>query len=314
MSSGSSRVVYVALAGNLAIALTKFVACAVTGSSAMLTEAVHSLVDTADQLFLLVGLKRAARPADAVHPFGHGMEAYFWSFVVALMIFALGGAVSIYSGAHRLLSPEPIARPWVNYLVLAVSAAFEGASFTVSWREFRRVTAPRRVRLFAFLRLSKDPSLFSTLLEDGAALIGLAIAAAGVAASAVLGWTWADGAASILIGLLLAAVALFLANEVRSLIVGEAASPVVVAEVRRILETDPHVRLLEEVLTLQLGPQIILVTVTADFKDALTVGEVQEVIRDLSDRVQASDERIGRIFMRPAERSDRAAQAPSPGP
>lgn len=304
MADGSTRVVYVALAGNLAIAVTKLGAFAITRSSAMLTEAVHSLVDTADQVFLLVGLKRAARPPDAAHPFGHGLEAYFWSFVVTLMIFTLGGAVSIWNGAHRMLSPEPLAHPWVNYLVLAASALFESVSFTVSWREFRRFVHDDSIKVWQFLRLSKDPALFSTLLEDGAALVGLGLAAIGVTATAYLGCAWADGAASVAIGLLLTGVAMFLANEVRSLIVGEAAAPRVVAEVRRILQTDPHVRALEEVLTLQLGPQVILVAVTADFHDTLTIGEVWEAIRDLSDRIQASDARIGRIFLRPAERTD----------
>jgi cation diffusion facilitator family transporter len=305
MPDGSTRVVYVALAGNLAIAATKLGAFALTRSSAMLTEAVHSLVDTLDQVFLLVGIRRAARPPDEAHPFGHGLEAYFWSFVVALMIFTVGGAASVYAGVRRIMAPETLVHPWVNYIVLAASAGFEGVSFAVSWREYKRFVHDRRVRVWSFLRLSKDPALFSTLLEDGAALLGLAIAALGVTGSAYLGLAWADGAASVAIGLLLTAVALFLANEVRSLIAGEAAAPRVLAEVRRILEADPHVARLEEVLTLQLGPNAILVAVTLDFHDALTAGEVSSATAGLSDAIQASDQRIGRIFLRPANRRDR---------
>ncbi|HZZ35017.1 MAG TPA: cation diffusion facilitator family transporter [Caulobacteraceae bacterium] len=305
MPDGSTRVVYVALAGNLAIAATKLGAFALTRSSAMLTEAVHSLVDTLDQVFLLVGIRRAARPPDEAHPFGHGLEAYFWSFVVALMIFTVGGAASVYAGVRRIMAPEMLVHPWVNYIVLAASAGFEGVSFAVSWREYKRFVHDRSVRVWSFLRLSKDPALFSTLLEDGAALLGLAIAALGVTGSAYLGLAWADGAASVAIGLLLTAVALFLANEVRSLIAGEAAAPRVLAEVRRILEADPHVARLEEVLTLQLGPNAILVAVTLDFHDALTAGEVLSATAGLSDAIQASDQRIGRIFLRPANRRDR---------
>jgi cation diffusion facilitator family transporter len=299
VAEGSKRVVLVALAGNLAIALIKLAAFVFTRSSAMLTEAVHSLVDILDQLFLLVGIARAERPADANHPFGHGLEAYFWSFAVALLIFALGGAASVYQGVHRILAPEAMERPWINYLVLALSAAFEATSFAVSYRQFRRTVHGRRIRLWQFLRLSKDPSLFATLLEDAAALVGLAIAALGVTGAAVFHIAWADGAASVAIGVLLGAVALFLANEVRSLMAGEAAVPRVVAEVRRILEADPSVEMVEEVLSLHLGPDSILVGVTLEFSDGLTGDEIQAAAQDLSDRVQASDARIGRIFLRP---------------
>jgi len=302
VAEGSKRVVLVALGGNLAIAAIKLVAFALTRSSAMLTEAVHSGVDSLDQIFLLVGIRRAAKAADAEHPFGHGLEAYFWSFAVALLIFALGGAASVWQGVTRILAPEAITRPWISYLVLALSAGFEATSFAVSYREFRRTVHGRRIKLWRFLRLSKDPSLFATLLEDAAALMGLAIAAAGVTGAAVFHVKWADGAASVAIGLLLGAVALFLANEVRSLMAGEAAVPRVVAEVRRILEADPAVEVVEEVLSLHLGPESILVGVTLEFSDGLTGDEIQEAAQDLSDRVQASDERIGRIFLRPMKR------------
>ncbi len=299
MAEGSKRVVYVALAGNIAIAAIKLVAFLFTRSSAMLTEAVHSLVDSLDQVFLLVGMKRAARPANPEHPFGYGLETYFWSFAVALLIFALGGAASIVQGVQRVLHPEALSRPWINYLVLAVSAVFETISFVVGYREYRRMVHGRRVNLWRFLRASKDPSLIATLLEDGAALIGLGIAAVGVAATAELHLAWADGAASIAIGLLLAMVAMFLSNEVRSLMAGEAATPFVVAEVRAILDRDPDVAVVEEVLTLHLGPDSILVGVTLEWREGLSGDELQSRAQTLSDAVQASDPRIGRIFLRP---------------
>ncbi len=171
---GTVGVVLAALAGNLAVAAVKFAAFAFTRSTAMLTEAIHSCVDTSDQILLLIGQTRAARPADERHPFGHGMETYFWSFVVALMIFFVGGAASIWQGLQRIAHPAALERPWINYLVLALSAVFEGASFFVAYREFRRTVGRRKIRLLPFLAASKDPGLYSSLMEDGAALAGLA--------------------------------------------------------------------------------------------------------------------------------------------
>ncbi|MDB5469726.1 MAG: cation transporter [Caulobacter sp.] len=301
MASDSRGAIYAAAAGNLAIAVSKAVAFGFTGSSAMLTEAVHSLVDTGNQGLLLLGLRRASRPPDAGHPFGHGMELYFWSFVVALMIFALGGAFSIYEGFLKVREPEPLRQAWINFLVLGLAILFEGGSFLVAWREHRRRTPSGR--FFANVRASKDPSLFAVLLEDGAALTGLVFALLGVT-GASLGLVWADGAASIAIGLLLTAVAVFMANETRSLLTGEAASGAVVAEVRRILETDPAVVEVVEILSLHLGPQEVLVGVTIDFRDDLPGGEIEEVAHRLSRDIQASQPEITRLFLRPGRLSE----------
>jgi cation diffusion facilitator family transporter len=254
----STRVVLAALAGNLAVALIKFSAFAMTRSTAMLTEAVHSLVDTADQLLLLVGQARGSRPPDESHPFGNGMEAYFWSFVVALMIFALGGTWSIWEGFTKVLAPQPISRPWVSLVVLGLSAIAEGTTFRIGYRAYRRIAEGRLVRgreigLWGFLRISKDPSLYTTLLEDGAALTGLSLAALGVIGASWLHQPWADGAASVAIGLLLIAVATFMANETRSLIAGEAAAFPVVEEIRTALGGDPRITDIVQVATLQLG-------------------------------------------------------------
>jgi cation diffusion facilitator family transporter len=301
MAGDSKLAIYAAAAGNMAIAVSKFVAFLLTGSSAMLTEAVHSLVDTGNQGLLLLGLRRAARPPDPGHPFGHGMELYFWSFVVALLIFALGGAFSIYEGFLRVFRPEPMESPWINFLVLGLAIGFEGGSFLVALREHRRRHGGRG-RLLSSIKASKDPSLFAVLLEDAGALIGLLMALAGVAASSLLGLNWADGVASIGIGVLLVLIATFMANETRSLLTGEAASPEIVQNVRRILEADPRVVQVIEVLSLHLGPEEILVGVTIDFDDDLPGGGVEDAASELSARIQEAQPAITRLFLRPGEK------------
>ncbi len=251
-------------------------------------------------MLLLIGQKRGARPPDASHPLGYGMETYFWSFIVALMVFLLGGSVSIYEGVAKLSHPAVIQRPWINFLVLGGSAVSELASFMTAYREFRRIVRHRPVRLWRFLQLSKDPSVFAVLLEDGAAVAGLAIAAVGVGLSAWAGWSWADGAASILIGLLLVAVALFLANETRSLIAGEAAAEPVIRQVRAVIDADDRVVDLDEVLSLHLGPQSILFAASVRFRDDLSGLEVQRAARELTAAIQDADPRITRAFLKPS--------------
>jgi cation diffusion facilitator family transporter len=303
-TAGTTQVLLAALAGNLAIALTKLAAFAATGSTAMLTEAVHSFVDTSDQLLLLVGQKRADRPADETHPFGYGMEIYFWGFIVALMIFMVGGALSIWQGVEKIRHPAEIDRPWINLIVLALSAIFEGTSFRVAYRQYRQMVRGktvdgREVKLWRFLSISKDPGLYTTLLEDGAALTGLALAAVGVIGAGWLGLYWMDGAASAAIGLLLVAVALFMANETRSLIAGEAAAPPIVEQARAAVDGDPRVAAIVEVASLQLGPRNILFAVTLTFRAGLSGADVQDAVDDLVARVRASDPRICDVFVRP---------------
>lgn len=295
---GPKLVVLAALSGNLAIAASKFVAYGLTGSSAILTEAIHSLVDTGNQALLLLGMRRSTKAPDADHPFGYGMEAYFWSFIVALAIFLLGGAVSIWQGAVKLQQPTPIERPWVSLAVIGVAMVFEGVSFAIGLREFRRVW--RDTPLFASIRRSKDPNLFAVILEDSAALVGLAVALVGVSAAAFLGWLWADGAASIVIGVLLVTVAAFLASETRSLLTGESATPRIVGAVRRILEEDPAVTAAPEVLSLHLGPREIMFAITLHLSDALSRAEMETALQALTERIRAVDGRITRVFLRPA--------------
>ena len=291
----SKVVVYAALAGNAAIAVVKFAAAGATGSSSILSEAVHSVVDTLDQVLLLVGEARGRRAPDASHPFGYGLETYFWSFTVALMVFILGGAFSIYEGVQRVREAGEAARPAVSYLVLGVSALFELASFAVGYREYRRIAGRGRVGLFSFIRRSKDPNLFVTLLEDGAALGGLAIAGLGVTGG-VLGLKWADGAASIAIGVLLMAVAGVLANETRSLIAGESADSSVVARVRAALCARRDG--ITEVATLQLGPQSILVAVTLCLRPG---EETQAMASELTAAAREAEPRVFRVYFRTGE-------------
>ena len=293
---GSKKVIYAALAGNLAIAVTKFGAALYTGSSAMLTEAIHSLVDTGNQGLLLYGLRRAARPPDERHPFGHGLELYFWSFVVALLVFTLGGAVSIYEGLHKMRHPEPIESAWVNFVVLGASIVFEGLSFAVAYREFRARYA--HLSLWSGIERSKDPSAFAVLLEDGAALAGLGVALVGVSVSVWFDLPAADGAASIVIGGLLVVTALVLARETRSLLTGESTSPRVLAAARAVLDADPRVTKVENIMSLHLGPAQVLLAITLDLQRNLTVDQIRATADDLRQRIEARQPIISHVFFR----------------
>jgi cation diffusion facilitator family transporter len=301
MAKGSTRVAIAALVGNGAMALAKFAAAWISGSTAMLTEGIHSLVDTGDQVLLLIGQKRGQTPADATNPLGYGMETYFWSFIVALMVFLLGGALSVYEGMRQLLSPVPVTSPWISLGVLAIAAAFEGTSLRIAYREYRRVVRGRPVRLWAFIKASKDPALFSVLLEDSAALMGIGLASAGVIASGFFHITWADGAASIAVGLLLASVAWVLANETRSLIAGEAVAPIVMERLKEALARIDCITKLEEVATLHLGPGAILVALTLAFRRNSTTDMIEDAIREITKELQKADERIVYVYVRPSD-------------
>jgi cation diffusion facilitator family transporter len=291
---GSRTAIYAALAGNLAIAATKLGASLYTGSSAMFTEAIHSFVDTGNQGLLLYGLHRAARPPDERHPFGHGLEVYFWSFVVALLIFALGGAFSIYEGVAKIRRPEPIESAWVNFVVIGVAMLFEGLSFRVAYRAFRR--QPTTLSLWEAIRRSKDPTAFAVLLEDAAALAGLVFALLGVGVTVALHRPEADGVASIGIGLLLVFTALVLANETRSLLTGESAAPRVLQAARSILEADPRVAKVHGLRSLHLGPEEVLLTVSFEPRPGLSIEGLRETAQELRDKIEAGQPLITRIF------------------
>ena len=298
-ASGSTGVVVVALAANLGIAVAKFVAAAWTGSSAMLSEAIHSLVDTSNQGLLLLGIKRSQRPADAIHPFGYSKELYFWSFVVAILLFSLGAGIAIYEGVEKLIDPHPITDPMVNYVVLAVAFALEGISAWKATGEFnrRRGTVPAMMAL----RASKDPALFTVLLEDMAALAGLTIAAIGIAISDITGSPTADGYASILIGLLLGAVAAFMSIEIRSLIIGEAASPAVRRDIHQaiVAEQGPGrpIRSVNEIRTMHLGPTDILVVASVDYDDTETAAAIEASTARIEAAIRTRHPSVRRIFI-----------------
>jgi cation diffusion facilitator family transporter len=295
-AKGSLRVVLAALAGNLAIAVIKFVTFAFTGSTSILTEGIHSLVDSGDQLLLLIGQSRSRRPADESHPFGYGMETYFWSFIVALMIFFAGGAVSVWEGLEKLIHPAPMRLPWVSLAVIAASAAFEGLSFRTAYREYRRVVRGIEVRVWTFLKASKDPNLFATLLEDGAALTGLAFAALGVIGAGLFGWAWADGAGSVAIGVLLLSVAVFMANETRSLIAGEAAADAIVEHVGHVAAGCGDLGSLKSLKTLHLGPNTILVALAWSFPEDWDRDRLQAGMAELKRRIRSADGRISDVL------------------
>src|SRR4051812_3758840 len=274
--SRSRKVIYAALAGNLLIAATKFVAAFFTGSSAMLSEGVHSLVDTGNGGLLLYGMHRAARPPDRTHPLGHGRELYFWSFIVALLVFALGAGVSFYEGVVHIMAPEPVANAKINYIVLGLSVIFEGSSWYVALKEFRQQKGKQG--WLQAVQSSKDPSVYSVLFEDSAALLGLVVAFAGILAAELLDMPELDGAASIGIAIILGATAIFLARESKSLLLGEPASPDVQKQVLAIAQQDPAVQRANGVLTLHMGPREIVAGLSIEFEDHLAAPEIEACV------------------------------------
>ncbi|MGY0556650.1 cation diffusion facilitator family transporter [Lysobacter sp. A421] len=297
-TSGSSRkVVISALLGNGAIAVTKFIAASVTGSSAMLSEGVHSLVDTCNELLLLYGLKRAAKPADESHPYGYGRELYFWSFIVALLVFTLGGSVSIYQGISHLQHPEPIVRPLVNYLVFGASLVFEGYTWWVAVKEFRATKGDQG--WFQAFKSSKDASTLTVLLEDSAALIGLMFGLVGITLALVLDDPAFDGYASIGIGLLLVATATLLARETKALLLGESAHPKLRAAIMRIANEDPAVRCANGVLSTQMGPKSVVAALSVEFEDTLTTPQIESCINRLEATVRTEHPEVVALFVKP---------------
>lgn len=304
MAASSKKVIYAALIGNSLIAATKFAAAALTRSSAMLSEGIHSLVDTGNQFLLLYGLRRAKRPADGEFPFGHGKELYFWSFVVAILIFAVGAGVSVYEGVLHILHPEPMASPHVNYIVLGLAMVFEGAAWVFAWRAFK--THKGRRGYLRAVREGKDPSMFVVLFEDSAAMLGLAAAFGGVLLTDLTGILYFDGAASIVIGLILGTTAAWLAYETKSLLIGEAARPEVVERIREIAAGFAQVEHVNEVLTMHMGPDFILVNLSVDFVDSATAEQVEEVIAQMDRMLKETFSRVKRVFVEAESRKSPA--------
>ena len=298
MAEHSSRTaVIAALIGNLLIAFTKAIAAAVSGSSAMLSEAVHSIVDSGNEILLLYGQHRAAKPPDRLHPLGYGREIYFWSFVVALLIFAFGAGVSIYEGVKHIQHPESMTKPMMNYIVYAISAVFEGISWYFGWSAFQRVRGDKA--LFAAIHASKDPPSFMVLFEDSAALVGLVIAAIATALSVHFEAPWIDGAGSICIGLVLAVIAMLLARESKALLIGERAQPELSEAIRDAAEREPGVLGVEGILTSQLGPDQVIATVGLEFDDKLRTPDIERIIGHLETELRKNHPELFRVFVRP---------------
>ena len=295
--TGTNRAVWAALTGNLLVAASKFAAAAVTGSAAMLSEAVHSLVDTVNELLLLYGIARSARPADRVHPMGYGRELYFWSFVVALLIFALGAGVSLYEGVDRWLHPVPIEHPVVIFIVLGVSLAFESASWLVGMRAFR--AAKRSMGWWEAFRRSKDPPTFIVVFEDSAAILGIAAAAGGTLAALLSGDTRWDGAASVAIAVILAAVAGLLARESKDLLIGERADPTLSDAILRTASGIAGVCRANSIVTVQLAPHNVIATLSLDFFDYMRAPDIERAVVDLEARVRSAHPDVSALFVKP---------------
>jgi len=291
----SKIAVYGAVAANLAIATMKFVGAAATGSSAMLSEGIHSVVDTGDGVLLLVGMQLADRPADERHPFGYGKELYFWSLIVAVLIFGVGGGVSIYEGILRLLEPRPVEDAGWSYAILGGAALFEGASLGVAIRQFRRSIAG--APFWASLRSSKDPTLYTVIAEDSAALAGLAAAATGIYGSHALGMPAFDAGASVVIGLLLCGVSSLLILQARRLLVGEAVDTAMAEAIRAIAQDEPSVHRAGWPLTMHLGPDDVLLALDAEFKTGVPAEEVERAINRMEAAVRERFPEIGRIYI-----------------
>lgn len=312
-ATGSKKVIFAALAGNTLIAITKFAAAAYTGSSAMMSEGIHSLVDTGNQGLLLYGMKKSAAPADSEHPFGYGKELYFWAFVVAILIFALGAGISIYEGVHKVIHPQPISSPMVNYVVLGAAMIFEGTAWFVAYKEFNKTRG--QIGLLTAIRRSKDPTVFTVLFEDSAALAGLLVALVGIACAQALHMPVLDGVASIGIGCILGITAVLLAIETKGLLIGEAATPAMVQGIRDLVAREPGILQVNELLTMHFSPRDVLLNLSLDFRDGVTSQEVERLVSGLENRIIAAYPSITRVFIEAqsfASHERRKAQAAEP--
>jgi cation diffusion facilitator family transporter len=297
MSDSNKIVVYAALAGNLAIALVKFVAAYITNSSAMFSEAIHSVVDTLNEILLLYGMKKSQQPANYKHPFGYGRELYFWAFIVALMVFALGAIVSIYQGIQHVLHPEAMLNPTINYIVLSIAILCEGTSWLVALKAFRKVKGKQGY--FEAFRHSKDPTTFTVLFEDTAALCGLLIALIGIYLAHALNIPELDGMASILIGLVLAVSAILLARETKGLLLGETADPQLRNDILLIAQEDKAVQSANGVLTEQMGAHQVLASLSLEFEDNLSSDDIEACVNRIEAKIKQIHPEIVALFIKP---------------
>ncbi|HVX56541.1 MAG TPA: cation diffusion facilitator family transporter [Candidatus Saccharimonadales bacterium] len=310
MARESGKVLYAALAGNVAVAVSKFVVAAISGSSSMMAEAVHSSVDTGNEVLLLWGMRQSRVPATAAHPFGHGREVCFWSFVVVIMLFAFGGGLSMYDGVRHIFHPEELEPAFWNYVVLGLSACFEGFSWLVGLRELLCRRRPGR-SVWQALEFSKDPSVMSVVFEDSAALLGIGIAALGVWSSHHWQLPRLDGAASVCIGLLLAAVAILFGREVKGLLIGEAADPEVIKAIRQVASCDPDIESAGDPLTMQLAPSQVLLNMELRFRAGLDRDGIERVIDRIEAEIRRRAPEVTRIYIEAESLKPHGDEAPT---
>tara|TARA_R110001592_G_scaffold20926_18_gene84761 strand:+ start:10092 stop:11000 length:909 start_codon:yes stop_codon:yes gene_type:complete len=301
MASGSKKVIIAALIGNALISITKFAAASITGSAAMMSEGIHSVVDTGNQILLLYGLKRAQKPPSEAFPFGHGKEIYFWSFVVAILIFAVGAGISVYEGINHIMDPSELHDPTINYIVLVLAMLFEGGALFFAVTEFNKVRGP--LGYIEAVKRGKDPSMFVVLFEDSAAMLGLFIAFLGIMMAQITQNPVWDGAASILIGGILACTAAWLAYETKSLLIGEGANPKIVASIKAYAIGYDEIENVNEVLTLYMGPDFLLVTMSIEFKDGLPTGQIENTINALTKDIKKEHNFIKKVFIEAEDNS-----------
>lgn len=293
--ASSKKAIYAAIVGNFAIAVTKFIAAGISGSSAMLSEGVHSLVDTGNGMLLLLGIRRSARPPDDAHPFGYGKEVYFWTLVVAMLIFAGGGGVSLYEGIRHLLHPGELGDPTMSYIVLGLAMIFEGVALTIAYREFARSRG--ELSTWRAIRVGKDPTAFAVLLEDAGAMAGLVVAFVGIYLGHRLDNPYFDGGASVLIGVILVFIAALLAWESRGLVVGESVAASTDERIRELAGKDAAVADVTRALTMHLGPHDVLLALELRFRHGLTGPEVEEAVDRLERSIRAEFDHISYIFI-----------------
>jgi len=296
MSAGGSKIaIYGAIGANVAIAVSKFVAAFFTGSSAMLSEGIHSLVDSGNGILILYGVKQAEKPADARHPFGRSKELYFWSLIVAILVFSVGGGMSFYEGVKHLQHPSPITDPTWNYVVLGLSLVFEGISCFLAFREFNKDRGDSG--FWETLGRSKDPSVFAILMEDLAALVGLVIALLGVYFGHLLNNPYFDGGASICIGVLLVSVAIFLIYKTKGLLVGEGVDDATLDGLEALANQDKAVEAIRRPLTMYMGPKDVVLALDVDFHDHLSANEIEQAVSRLQQSIRAKYPDFKRIFI-----------------
>ncbi|WP_041952424.1 cation diffusion facilitator family transporter [Spirosoma spitsbergense] len=295
--ASSKTALYTALAANLGISATKFVAAGITGSSAMISEGIHSLVDTLNELLLLLGLSRSKRPADQKRPFGYGREQYFWSYVVALLIFAVGGGISLYEGITHLQHPEQVEDPFWNYIVLGIAFVLDGYSLITAWKAFNEKRGNQS--LWSAIRNSKDAATFTVLFEDASDVLGLIIAFLGVFLGQVFNNPLFDGLASILIGILLVGVAGVLARESKSLLLGEGVDPETARQLKALTEADSSVQKSQRIATIYLGPEEITLAQDVVFQNDLTTDEINKAIVRIHAAIMKSFPSIKHAFTQP---------------